>query len=299
MILQGTLSTYNPQTRLTMFESGPQHSSTSVLFIGGLMDGYNAVPYLPLLNEALANELGVSLIQVMLSSSHAGYGTATLMEDVWELDALLTYLREQRNKTRIFIIGHSTGSQDAIKYVTYGKNQSVVKGIVLQGAVSDREFLSSSVENYGKYLRLAQRMINDGNGQELMVREVDVAPITANRFFSLAAVGGDDDMFSSDIPFEALHALFKEVKMPLIMVHSGKDEYIPSRVNKEKLYTQLAKASPTCLGAVVLPEADHVISDQPSQITFCKAVVEFIQRVVVDLDRLEQSQQQSFDELSL
>jgi len=162
MILQGTLSTYNPQTRLTMFESGPQNSPTSVLFIGGLMDGYNAVPYLPLLSEALASELGVSLIQVMLSSSHAGYGTATLMEDVWELDILLTYLREQRNKTRIFIIGHSTGSQDAIKYATHGKNQSVVKGIVLQGAVSDREFLSSSVENYGKYLRLAQRMINDG-----------------------------------------------------------------------------------------------------------------------------------------
>jgi len=106
-------------------------------------------------------------------------------------------------------------------------------------------------------------------------------------------------MFSSDIPFEGFHALFKEVKLPLIMVHSGKDEYIPSHVNKEDLYAQMTKSSPTCLGAIVLPEADHVISDQPSQMTFCKAVVEFVQRVVVDQDRLDQSQQRSFDGLSL
>ncbi|KAG0052182.1 hypothetical protein BGZ83_002910 [Gryganskiella cystojenkinii] len=293
MILQGTLSTYNPQTRLTIFESGPAQSQTSVVFIGGLMDGYNAVPYLPMLSKVLAEQLGISLIQVMLSSSHAGYGTASLMEDVQELDVLFSYLREQKNKTRLFIIGHSTGSQDAIKYAIHGKHQSVVKGLVLQGAVSDREFLQSSVENYGKYLRLAQRMINDGNGQELMVREVDVAPITACRFYSLAAVG-------SDIPFEVMHQLFKDVNIPLIFIHSGKDEYIPAQVNKEKLSTQLTAAfGSTCLGAVVLPEADHAISDESSQVLFCQTVINFCRKVATELDQQEQSQLHSFNGMSL
>ncbi|KAF9169625.1 hypothetical protein BGX21_010446 [Mortierella sp. AD011] len=278
--LSGTLSVYNPQTRLTMFESGPENSTASVVFIGGLLDGYHALPYLPLLGKTLAEQVGMSLIQVMLSSSHMGYGISSLQEDVKELDVLFDFLLEKRAKTRLFIVGHSTGCQDAISYACYGKHKEAIQGIVLQGPVSDREFMASSMDMYGKYLRLAQRMINDGKGQELMVREVDVAPLTAYRFNSLASVGGDDDMFSSDIPFEKMQELFGQVKSPLIMVHSGKDEYIPEQINKDKLISQLAAACPTCAGAIVLSDADHAISDQASQATFCDAVVQFLRQVV-------------------
>lgn len=163
MQLSGTLSTYNPQTRLTMFESGPQNSRGSVVFVAGLMDGYNALPYLPLLGKYLEEQLGFSLIQVMLTSSHMGYGISSLQEDVRELDILFTFLREERAKTRLFFIGHSTGCQDAISFASHGRNRAVIQGIVLQGPVSDREFMMSSLDDmYGKYVRLAQRMINDG-----------------------------------------------------------------------------------------------------------------------------------------
>ncbi|KAF9539419.1 hypothetical protein EC957_005415 [Mortierella hygrophila] len=300
MQLPGTLSTYNPHTRLTMFESGPQNSRGSVVFVAGLMDGYNALPYLPLLGKYLGEHLGFSLIQVMLTSSHMGYGVSSLLEDVRELDILLTFLREERAKTRLFFIGHSTGCQDAISFASHGRNRAAVQGIVLQGPVSDREFMMASLnEMYGKYVRLAQRMINDGKGQELMVREVDVAPVSAYRFNSLASIGGDDDMFSSDIPFESLQALFGQVKTPLIMVHSGKDEYIPPHINKESLVSNLTKASPSSLGAVVLPDADHAISDLASQTIFCDTVVQFIRKVLYTLDQEEKAQEQALGGLSL
>ncbi|OAQ30421.1 DUF1749-domain-containing protein [Linnemannia elongata AG-77] len=300
MQLSGTLSTYNPQTRLTMFESGPQNSQGSVVFVGGLMDGYNALPYLPLLGKYLEEQLGFSLIQVMLTSSHMGYGISSLQEDVRELDILFTFLREERAKTRLFFIGHSTGCQDAISFASHGRNRAALQGMVLQGPVSDREFMVSSLdEMYGKYVRLAQRMINDGKGQELMVREVDIAPVTAYRFNSLASIGGDDDMFSSDIPFESMQALFGQVKTPLIMVHSGKDEYIPAHINKENLISKLASASPSSLGAVVLPDADHAISDLASQTIFCDTVVQFIRKVLYNLEQEEKAQEQAIGGLSL
>lgn len=159
--IPGTLSVYNPQTRLTMFESGPETSTTSVIFLGGLLDGYHAVPYLPTLGRALALR-GVSLIQVMLSSSNIGYGTSSLLQDTQELDILFAFLREERAKTRLFVIGHSTGCQQIIFHSHHGLHKSAVQGIILQGPVSDREFMASSVDMYGKYLRLAQRMILDG-----------------------------------------------------------------------------------------------------------------------------------------
>ncbi|KAF9103905.1 hypothetical protein BGX27_010322 [Mortierella sp. AM989] len=298
--LSGTLSVYNPQTRLTIFESGPENSTASIVFIGGLLDGYHALPYLPLLSKILAEQLGMSLIQVMLSSSHMGYGISSLQEDVKELDVLFTFLREERAKTRMFIVGHSTGCQDAISYAIYGKHKAAIQGMILQGPVSDREFMASSMDDmYGKYLRLAQRMINDGKGQELMVREVDVAPLTAYRFNSLASVGGDDDMFSSDIPFEKMQALFGQIKTPLIMVHSGKDEYIPDHVDKERLVSQLTAACPSSLGAVVLPDADHAISDQSSQVRFCDVVIQFLRQILAQAEQVERSHQQSFGNLSL
>ncbi|KAF9348638.1 hypothetical protein BGX26_012968 [Mortierella sp. AD094] len=258
--LSGTLSIYNPQTRLTIFESGPENSTASVVFIGGLLDGYHALPYLPLLGKTLAEQLGMSLIQVMLSSSHMGYGISSLQEDVKELDVLFDFLREKRAKTRLFIVGHSTGCQDAISYACYGKHKEAIQGIVLQGPVSDREFMASSMDMYGKYLRLSQRMINDGK-------------VEKNKL-------GDDDMFSSDIPFEKMQELFGQVKSPLVMVHSAKDEYIPDHVNKEKLISQLAAACPSSVGAIVLPDADHSISDQASQAMFCDVVVQFLRQVV-------------------
>ncbi|KAF8983808.1 hypothetical protein BGZ46_009453 [Entomortierella lignicola] len=277
--LSGTLSVYNPQTRLTIFESGPENSNASVVFIGGLTDGYHALPYLPLLSKTLSEQLGISLIQVMLSSSHMGYGTSSLQEDVKELDVLFSFLREGRAKSRLFIIGHSTGCQDAISYACYGKHREVIQGIVLQGPVSDREYMASTMDMYEEYLGIAQRMINDGKGQELMAREVDVAPITAYRFNSLASVGGDDDMFSSDISHEKLQALFGQIRTPLIMVHSGKDEYIPAHINKEQLMSQFTIACPASVGTTVLPNADHAISDQASQVKFCEVVIQFLKQL--------------------
>ncbi|KAF9959460.1 hypothetical protein BGZ72_009622 [Mortierella alpina] len=296
--LQGTLSVYNPQTRLTMFESGPENSPSAVVFIGGLLDGYHALPILPLLSKALADHLGYSLIQVMLSSSHMGYGISSLQEDVRELDILFTFLRDVKAKTRLFIIGHSTGCQDAISYAIHGKHRAAIHGMVLQGPVSDREFMASSIDMFNEYLRMARTMINDGKGQELMVREVDVAPVTAYRFNSLASVGGDDDMFSSDIPQETMAALFSQIKTPHIFVHSGKDEYIPEHVHKEQLINKLA-TSPSCRGFVVLPEANHAISDESSQAKFCELVIQFLRRISQETDQFERTQQESFNVLSL
>ncbi|KAF9948169.1 hypothetical protein BGZ70_002335 [Mortierella alpina] len=296
--LQGTLSVYNPQTRLTMFESGPENSPSAVVFIGGLLDGYHALPYLPLLSKALADELGCSLIQVMLSSSHMGYGTSSLQDDVRELDILFTFLREARAKTRLFIIGHSTGCQDAISYAIHGKHRAAILGMVLQGAVSDREFIASSIDMFNEYLRMARTMIHEGKGQELMIREVDVAPVTAYRFNSLASIGGDDDMFSSDTPQETMAALFNQVKVPHIFVHSDKDEYIPVHVHKEQLINKLA-ASASCRGFVVLPEANHAISDTASQAKFCEAVIQFLRHISQEADQFERTQQESFNVLSI
>ncbi|KAG0348994.1 hypothetical protein BG004_002852 [Podila humilis] len=279
--IPGTLSVYNPQTRHTMFESGPEKSSTSVIFLGGLLDGYHAVPYLPLLGKALADR-GISLIQVVLSSSGIGYGTSSLLQDSQELDILFSFLRDERSKTRLVLLGHSTGCQQIIFHFHHGLHTSAIHGAILQGPVSDREYMASSLDMFGDYLRLAQRMINDGKGQELMIREVDSAPITAYRFNSLASV-----------------VLYSKIRVPVLWVHSNSDEYIPDTVDKENLIAQMAAACPKTVRVVQLPEADHAVSNLSSQLTLCQSIVEFVGHVMTELDAFEKNQEASFNSLSL
>lgn len=67
--------------------------------------------------------------------------------------------------------------------------------------VSDRQYRTAYVEDNAADLQRADAMIAAGRGDDILKREAGLggAPITASRFHSLAAVGGDDDMFSSDL----------------------------------------------------------------------------------------------------
>lgn len=69
------------------------------------------------------------------------------------------------------------------------------------GQVSDRQFRETYVKDTASDLVRADAMIAAGQGDDILKREQGLrnTPITANRFKALAARGGDDDMFSSDL----------------------------------------------------------------------------------------------------
>lgn len=108
MKFSGELFTFEKESNLVAFESGLVTDKT-VVFIGGLGDGLNAVPYLEPLEESLTS-FGWSLTQVQLSSSFNGYGTSNLQTDCQQLDALVDHLTTERGKKQIVFLGHSTGN---------------------------------------------------------------------------------------------------------------------------------------------------------------------------------------------
>jgi len=74
--------------------------------------------------------------------------------------------------------------------------------------VSDREYREKYVQDTASDLARADAMIAAGQGDDILKREklLRNTPITANRFHALAARGGDDDMFSSDLSDADLQA---------------------------------------------------------------------------------------------
>lgn len=235
----------------------------AVVAVGGLTDGFFAVPYLPHLAELLQAEVAKntsssswSLITPLLSSSHRGWGTSSLDRDADELLELSAHLRSQRGIEGIVLLGHSTGCQDAVRYAEremqpqQSKEESKGRdankrarllGVILQAPVSDREcfFLLDPVETARlsqERLDKAQEAIQAGKDPEKTVIDFmsdwDGAPLSAKRWLSLAARGGDDDMFSSDFSDEELsekmRALKGERAIPVLIISSLREQYMPS-----------------------------------------------------------------------
>ena len=66
--------------------------------------------------------------------------------------------------------------------------------------MSDREYLAGKTGTADR-IKHAEHMVKHGQGEDILFRDHSLggAPVTAERFLSLASKGGDDDMFSSDL----------------------------------------------------------------------------------------------------
>lgn len=203
---------------LQAFESpaGNSHSNYCV-YVGGLTDGLLACSYV----EALAAELdkrGWALVQPVLSSSYAGYGTSSLERDATELSELLAHIERTRPSVEAFaIVGHSTGCQDAVTLLATAPPaiRRRIRAVALQAPVSDREAatLEGDAPVREALLATAQARVASGEGASLLPElHYGFVPMSAARYASLVGRGGPDDMFSSD---------FTDAQLVAILGHMG------------------------------------------------------------------------------
>ncbi|KAH9572141.1 hypothetical protein CY35_02G130900 [Sphagnum magellanicum] len=272
--LHGTLFKYGSKSIQVAFRTGD--FKQQVIFIGGLTDGLLATDYVVPLANALQEEKW-SLVQPLLSSSYIGYGTSSLKEDAIEIEKLINYLIYEEQSEGVVLVGHSTGCQDIVHYLRTGGHCSrAVRGAILQAPVSDREYLAT-LPGTQPMLELAEKMIQEGKGNDLMPREASPqAPITASRYRSLAAYLGDDDLFSSDLSDAELRTRLGHMsRVPCQVIFSMADEYIPEYVDKAKLLKRLCEAMG---GAekVAIPWGNHSLSNRVQETVHC--IIDFIKR---------------------
>ena len=274
--MNGTLFLYEPQRNLVAFQSGSLTSSRSLIFLGGLTDGFLSVPYLENLSKKLAAmEEGCSLIQVLFRSSNLQYGWHTLDDDVDDLQQLLDYLTEHRpNLQSIVLMGHSTGCQDILHYLRRGKPHPKISRVILQGAVSDRQYLSrlDSTRDQLNYCR------NHGEDQrQWLPRDLHEPPLTIERCRSLNERNSIEDLFSSDLTDEELKKIYSMIDMPIDWIWSKQDQYVPDDLRDEVLHfvqTKLAKKSNSTF--LLLENADHFVQDLQEQNVMIEHILQLL-----------------------
>ena len=285
--MEGTLFRYGPGPANVAFKSGSQPKH--MIFVGGLTDGLLATGYVPPLSRLLHERSSFSLVQTLLTSSHQGWGLASLDQDAEELSQLAKCLRKEHSSQGVIVAGHSTGCQDAVRYAQRHKldaDAAPLLGVVLQAPVSDREWLATQ-PGTAAGLVAAEALRARGQAEEVAFRAsaMDGAAVCARRWHALAAKGGDDDMFSSDLsdlelqvgpprthsntpaalafalpcahtlPFLLHHVQAKLGALhgvPTLLLLSSRDEYAPPGVNYLELGSRMARAiGPTARLAVI------------------------------------------------
>ncbi|KAK6340874.1 hypothetical protein TWF696_009189 [Orbilia brochopaga] len=290
---------------LTAFEfDGPALKSSgkpaTVLFVGGLGDNLLTVPYV---HDLLRT--GWSIVQVLLSSAAGGWGTGSLHRDAKELALCISYFKIQLSRPRVVLMGHSTGCQDVMEYLSRldvsQQANGLLDGAILQAPVSDREALVMIMGQsaYDRSWKHAQKMVKAGKGEDIMPSQITQnifdSPCTASRWYSLTSPlhDGADDFFSSDTPMENLEATFGAItpaRTPLLILYSGADEFTPPSVDKKALvdrWVDVCRRNGVAVDAVnsgVIAGATHNFAGCGDAVTadFLGRVGRFLDGVVAD-----------------
>ena len=207
----GDLFLYHEQ--LAAFESHlPFEPLGTVIFIGGLTDGFMTCPIVHSLTPILVDRR-YSLVQFVMSSSYRQFGTSSLAQDCIELVKLIEYLQNKRNRRKLFLLGHSTGCQDIFWYLKHGITADhCVYGANVQAPVSDRDFIFwFAPEMASRALTAAEELLASGCPNDLLRRSLENIAMTAYRTHSLYARLGDDDYFSADMSLEECKAKFNKL----------------------------------------------------------------------------------------
>ncbi len=164
----------------------------------------------------------------------------------------------KRGFRKIALVGHSTGANKAVHYLSRSPDPSV-RCAVLSGPLSDVPMIREDAgRDYGKLVSAAKKMVSRGRGEELMPQGTPLWPLSASRFLSLAVPGSAEDVFQYHMKRPGFRAM-KRIKVPTLALIGGEDEY--SLMSPDLILESYRKANPR-IETAIIEGAEHSFSGQ-------------------------------------
>lgn len=185
-------------------------------------------------------------------------------------------LAKEKGAREIYLIGHSTGCQKSIYYLSQIKNQNNIKGVVLLCPLSDyADFIKSVEPSEAKMLQsIAKKLIKEGKPHELIPLNLWPYMHDAQRFLSLYTPDSKEEIFCYSQKNKNPKT-FQKVRLPILVVFAEKDEYLDRPISKLiKWFSEKSKAIK--IDFSIIKGADHGFSDKEQLVS--EEMSKFIRR---------------------
>ncbi len=219
---------------------GASRPNTAIVFVHGL--GSNAFAHHDYLAPLAAGRTavlffsnrghdGVAGVKRLKPSARKGYvyENAGVAHEVFtdcadDLQGAVDLLRK-RGARRIYLVGHSTGCQKIVYYLSRTGAQPRIAGAALLCPISD--YADAAHEDERKRRKgesAARKLVHRGKPHELLPADLWRGPIDAQRFLSLYTPDTKEEIFTYAQPKKVPRTL-RKVEIPLLVVFAGDDEY--------------------------------------------------------------------------
>jgi len=157
-------------------------------------------------------------------SKIAGEAHEVFTDCVDDIAGVVNFVR-QRGVKETYLVGHSTGCQKSVYYVSK-KPDRIVKRLILLAPVSDyaEAVMSDKNNKLAKATKVARALVKSGKKHELLPSNVCDDIVDAQRFLSLYTPNSIEEIFSYAQP-KKNPATLKKIKLPVLAVLGENDEY--------------------------------------------------------------------------
>jgi alpha-beta hydrolase superfamily lysophospholipase len=220
---------------------GGQHPKTGIVFVHGLSSTVfthhdflvpctsNNTAALFFNNRGHDQLTGVRKINRKSKTGYryepAGKAHEKFTDSADDIAGAVNLLRKSGAK-KIYLAGHSTGSQKIAYYLAQGKNQKKIAGAALLAPMSDyasTKYFTPRAK-LARAQKIARMLVAKKKPHELLPANIWPDLLDAQRFLSLYTPESKEEIFSYAEPKKRPRTLQK-ITIPLLVVLAGKDEY--------------------------------------------------------------------------
>jgi len=155
----------------------------------------------------------------------AGEAHEVFTDCVDDIQGVVDYLLKKKVKD-IYLVGHSTGCQKIVYYLSRKNKQKKVRGAVFLCPLSDYAIIKKFTEpnKLKKAEQTARKLVKQKKSHEFLPSNVWPDLLDAQRFLSLYTPNSKEEIFTYAQPRKTPR-VFQKVKIPLLTVFAKNDEY--------------------------------------------------------------------------
>lgn len=200
------------------------------------------------------------------TSSFIGEAHEVFTDCIDDIQGVVNFLKDKGIR-EVFLIGHSTGCQKAVYYLTRRDKQKLIKGTVLLCPISDWAYAKKyeKQEVHKKVTDYARKLVKQNNPHELLPSNIYSETMDAQRFLSLYTPDSIENQIFPYFDPKNKAKVIRSVKIPLLVVLAEKDEY-RDRPTKEMFKWFIKKGRNRKFTVSSISNASHGFNGQEKQV---------------------------------